>query len=351
MHGDTKEKISEIVIKILYRRFDNFPEDANKNRNAPFHKAFLNAFSNKLETFVKDIPYFISLTSWLHGLNTTLGQTFFESVAHILSNGSKKEYTSKRSGNLLISQYQKQSISEIITDLSNGNEIPCLERENRILFNNDGIADVECAGFSADVFIEEDDEIIAIELKAVRPNSGEVKGEKQKILEGKAALSRLFPNKKINFFIGFPFDPTCDHCDCDTEYDKKRFISSIINMEKYFAEDEVLLSSGLWDYLSGEKNTMEQILEIINTIATTKFMDIYDYINNNDNRNTDLYKKYLKNWNMNKELFITNNISMVEDYMNSMFKRIYNQPIFKNGEYNINRFITLSDLIRQKMGQ
>ena len=122
-------------------------------------------------------------------------------------------------------------------------------------------------------------------------------------------------------------------------------------MEKYFAEDEVLLSSGLWDYLSGEKNTMEQILEIINTIATTKFMDIYDYINNNDNRNTDLYKKYLKNWNMNKELFITNNISMVEDYMNSMFKRIYNQPIFKNGEYNINRYITLSDLIRQKMGQ
>ncbi len=34
-----KEEISEIVIKILYRRFDNFPEDANKNRNAPFHKA------------------------------------------------------------------------------------------------------------------------------------------------------------------------------------------------------------------------------------------------------------------------------------------------------------------------
>ncbi len=251
MIDDTKEKISEIVIKILYRRFDNFPEDANKNRNAPFHKAFLNAFSDKLETFVTNIPYFISLSSWLHGLNTTLGQTFFEGVAHILSNGSKREYTSKRSGSLLISQYQKQAISEIITDLSNGNAKPCLERENKLLFNNKDVADTDSLGFSADVFIEEDDEIIAIELKAVRPNSGEVRGEKQKILEGKAALSRLFPDKKINFFLGFPFDPTSE--ENDTKYNKKRFMSSIINMEKYFAEDEVLLSSELWDYLSGEK--------------------------------------------------------------------------------------------------
>lgn len=289
-------RISEVVIRILYRRFDNFPEDANKNRNAPFHKAFLNAFSDKLEDFVTNIPYFISLSSWLHGLNTTLGQTFFESVSHILSDGSKREYTSKRSGNLLISQYQKQAISEIITDLSNGNEKPNLERENRLLFNNKDVADTDSLGFSADVFIEEEDEIIAIELKAVRPNSGEVRGEKQKILEGKAALSRLFPDKEIKFFIGFPFDPTNEGY--DTKYNKKRFMSSIINMQKYFAEEEVLLSAELWDYLSGEKNTMEQILTIINSIATTEFMEIYEYVNNNDNRNTDKYKLYLQTWNM-----------------------------------------------------
>jgi len=337
-------RISEVVIKILYRRFDNFPEDANRNRNAPFHKAFLNAFSDKLEDFVTNIPYFISLSSWLHGLNTTLGQTFFESVSHILSDGSKREYTSKRSGNLLISQYQKQLISEIITDLSNGNEKPNLEKENRFLFNNKGVADTDSLGFSADVFIEEEDEIIAIELKAVHPNSGEVRGEKQKILEGKAALSRLFPDKEIKFFIGFPFDPTSD-----TEYNKKRFMSSIINMDKFFDAEEVLLSSELWDYLSGEKNTMEQILSIINSIATTEFMEIYEYINNNDNRNTDKYQQYLRTWNMNRELFLVNNFSKIKEQLDSKYKRIYNQPVFKNGEYNLNRFITLSNLIREVM--
>jgi hypothetical protein len=340
-------RISEVVIKILYRRFDNFPEDANRNRNAPFHKAFLNAFSDKLEDFVTNIPYFISLSSWLHGLNTTLGQTFFESVSHILSDGSKREYTSKRSGNLLISQYQKQLISEIITDLSNGNEKPNLEKENRFLFNNKGVADTDSLGFSADVFIEEEDEIIAIELKAVHPNSGEVRGEKQKILEGKAALSRLFPDKEIKFFIGFPFDPTSEGR--DTEYNKKRFMSSIINMDKFFDAEEVLLSSELWDYLSGEKNTMEQILSIINSIATTEFMEIYEYINNNDNRNTDKYQQYLRTWNMNRELFLVNNFSKIKEQLDSKYKRIYNQPVFKNGEYNLNRFITLSNLIREVM--
>ena len=170
-----------------------------------------------------------------------------------------------------------------------------------------------------------------------------MRGEKQKILEGKAALSRLFPDKEIKFFIGFPFDPTTDKG--DTEYNKKRFMSSIINMEKYFAEEEVLLSSELWDYLSGEKNTMEQILSIINTIATTKFMEIYEYINNNDNRNTDKYKLYLQTWNMYQELFIVSNISKVEEKLNSKYKRVLNQPVFKNGEYNINRYMILRELI------
>ncbi len=128
-------------------------------------------------------------------------------------------------------------------------------------------------------------------------------------------------------------------------------MSSIINMDKYFAEEEVLLSSELWDYLSGEKNTMEQILKIINFIATKEFMEIYEYLNNNCNRNTALYKQYLSKWNMNKELYIANNISKIEGYMNSKYKRIYNQPVFKDGEYNINRFIVLSDMIREKMGQ
>lgn len=39
-----KERIALEVIKTPKSRFENFPEDASDNRNAPFHEAFLEAF-------------------------------------------------------------------------------------------------------------------------------------------------------------------------------------------------------------------------------------------------------------------------------------------------------------------
>ena len=47
LRNKVKEKIATEVIKTLVSRFDSFPEDASQNRNAPFHTAFLKAFSNK----------------------------------------------------------------------------------------------------------------------------------------------------------------------------------------------------------------------------------------------------------------------------------------------------------------
>ncbi len=134
-----KQQIACIVIKILLQRFETFPIDATNNRNAPFHKAFLSAFSTKLNNKVSDVPFFISLSSWLHGLNTTLGQSFFESVAHILSDGEKREYTSKKLGNIQISMTQKNNINKIITELSNSINAPNFEKENKTIFINNFI--------------------------------------------------------------------------------------------------------------------------------------------------------------------------------------------------------------------
>jgi hypothetical protein len=58
-----REKISIEVMKTLVSRFDSFPEDASENRNAPFHEAFLKAFSDKLDNKVSDVPFFITLSS------------------------------------------------------------------------------------------------------------------------------------------------------------------------------------------------------------------------------------------------------------------------------------------------
>jgi len=344
-----KEKISIEVIKTLVNRFGTFPEDASNNRNAPFHEAFLSAFSDKLNGKVSDTPFFISLSSWLQGLNTTLGQSFFENVAHHLCNGEKREYTSKKLGNLQISQTQKTNINNIITDLSNATCTPNLAYENNLIFQNDNTVLVNAIDFSADVFIEDVDSITAIELKSVKPNSGEMRGEKQKILEGKAALYRQFPGKQIKFFIGFPFDPTVNPVtESVTSYDKTRFLGSIINMTKYFASDETLVASELWDMLSGQPYTMEDILEIVNKISTTEFLNKFQLLSDNNKRITPEYRTQLFEWNLYSELELIDNNDKIIDRIRTdkNLIRTYNKTAFDNkGNYNIDRYITLKELI------
>lgn len=342
------EKISFQAIKVLFSRFESFPEDASSNRNAPFHKAFLNAFADKFQDKVSDIPFFISLSSWLQGLNTTLGQTFFENVAHILCDGEKREYTSKKLGNLQIDRKQKENINSIITELSTGKAQPNLASENQKLFIDDSTEPVSAIDFSADVYIDDGTQITAIELKSVRPNSGEMRGEKQKMLEGKAALYKFFTGKSIKFFIGFPFDPT-NSPDDETGCNKTRFLNSIINMNKFFAQGEVLLAGELWDFLSGEQGTMTQLLQIINTIATTEFLNKYDFINNHQNKvtNLELYKQRLTEWNLHSELELVNNETTIKTNIgtNKKLIKIFNQLVFRDGDYNIDRYSALQKLI------
>ena len=342
LSNKVKEKIAIEVIRTLVARFENFPEDASNNRNAPFHESFLKAFSNKLNGKVSDTPFFISLSSWLHGLNTTLGQTFFEKVAHHLSNGEKREYTSKRLGNLPIKQSQRNHIAQIIADLSNDTLAPNLNNENNLLFTQYNDAEINAMDFSADVFIEDAASIVAIELKSVKPNSGEMKGEKQKILEGKAALYNLFPDKQIHFYIGFPFDPTVDpDNEAVTSHNKPRFLSSIINMNKYFATDESLVANELWDLLSGQQNTMDEILDIINAVSTTEFLEKFKFLIDGTNRIKPDYITQLKEWHLYSEIeLINNNATIIQKIANNKtLTRIYNKNSFDSkGNYSWDRY-------------
>ena len=314
------------VIRVLKTRFDNFPEDSQENRNAPFHEAFLTAFKDKIEKYVDNVPYFISLSSWLHGLNTTLGQSFFENVAHILSDGEKRTFKKCK-----IAEKQQNAILEIITNLKNGQRKPNLEEENELIFQAGGDL-VNALDFTADVFIMEKDYVEAIELKSVRPNAGEMRGEKLKILSAKACLKIKYPDKEIRYFIGFPFDPLSD---TPTGFNKERFMKHLIEFEKYFDPKEVLLAGELWDRLSVEQNTMDKILKIINKIAKPDFLEKYEFVNNPQNfeKNNDEYLAILKEWFLFDEIKIFENFEKLKNKN----PRLINQELFKNGNYNRKR--------------
>lgn len=320
-----KEQIAHAVIKVLYSRFNSFPTENGSNRNAPFHIAFLQAFKKNLENRVKNIPDFIGLSSWMQGLNTSLGQSFFESVAHILCDGEKREFK----GNTIFVE-QKMIIGEIMTDLKNGECLPSLKREDNILANKANGAICFASNFTADCFYETDTDIVAIELKSVRPNSGEMKGEKQKILEGKAILKKLYPTKNVKYVFGFPFDPTSEE---ETSYDKTRFLKYLVEAEKFVAHDDFLIADELWSFLaSTEKGTMQEIIDIINSIATPEFMDKFSKIQSKDTDSATKYK-ILSDWHLISEIRILNDVVKTKNNC-----RLYNQSIFKHdGSYNYKR--------------
>ncbi len=260
---EQKNRISEEIKKILSSRIESFPDLSSENRNAPFHDAILDCFKEQFKGLNIETPRLIAIASWLHGLSTSLG-TGFENIGHILSNGYKRKFTGPYT--LKIKKEQSLAIEEIIRRLKSSQVKPDLLEENEKIFHfQKDQEETDALGFTADIFIEKKNEIIAIEMKSVRPNSGEGRGEKQKILYGKAALKLMYPKHDIKFFIGFPFDPTSLE---STKYDKKRFFSYLIEFKKFFSEEEVLIADELWDYLSGTKNTMNQIIEVIrDTIA------------------------------------------------------------------------------------
>jgi hypothetical protein len=295
------------VIKALKRRFDNFPigEDiqkvhSNENlRNAPFHIKFLQAFEPRIKAkWNDDMPLLLSLTSWLHGLDTTLGQSFFEAVAHILSGGEKRVFKDYK-----ITVAQAHEINTIMTDLKNNAIQPNIYCENcRIRVCNTecpknkidiGELTESASQFTADNFVEKDDIVEAVEIKSVRPNSNEAANEKRKILTAKVVLHNLYPNKEIKFWIGFPFDPFYN---TEIGCNKTFFMKQLVEFNKYFDPQEVLLANELWDCLSGVTQTMETILEIINAIATPDFEEKFKFINDIHNYNSMEYIDILQKW-------------------------------------------------------
>lgn len=333
-----KEKIALQVIKTLYSRFENFPENASDNRNAPFHEAFLEAFKLKIEKHVTSVPIFVSLASWMHGLNTSIGQSFFEKTAQILCDGEKRKFK-----NLTINTTQQTAVNEIISSLKNNNSKPNLIKENELIFSELGKASNSIPNFDADVYYEDENDIVVIEIKTVKPNSGIFKVEKEKILLAKAALKNLHPSKNVYYYLAFPFDPLNEN---KCGYDKERFFSYSIDFKKFFDGAEVLLADEFWNFLSGEKETMQEILRIINSISMPDFMSNFNLINDSNSTISDSkkYTKLLKEWFLIRELKFIENKHTIEELSkkNKKLTKLLNQNLFDTeGKYKDDRINSL----------
>lgn len=348
MDARKQQLIALETIKILKSRADSFPDDTTIARNAPFHKAFLKAFESKFEELNTNSDVLLNVSSWIHGLNTTLGQSFFEGVAHILCDGDKKVFPG---ADYRLFSEQERVISEHMTDLKNGSVIPNTAAEDEMLSNAARGDLVVGTNFTADCFFEDNNRIVAIELKSVRPNSGETRGEKQKILKAKAALRHYFSNipgckdKEVFYYFGFPFDPTAT---TETGYDKSRFMGNMIEFSKFCAPEDILLADELWSFLSGERDTMEAILNIIKDISCPTFPAEFDFVCSAHSIETDpaRYRSIVEKWHLYDEVKIVDEWNRIATANERNIVSVRNLSAFNdNGKYNGRRASALMAFI------
>ena len=282
---DVQEEIALETISLLVSSISFVPTYKHQASNAPFYNSLLEAVELKNRNGTDFRLDF-------EKINSTLHKSFLKKIAHIFSGGDERE----------------------LSDLN------------------------------IDVFIQDDTKITVIQLETDDFFARTMLEQRQILREIRKNVSSEYSNKQIDCYLGIPFDP---YSTTPTGYDKTHFLNMIVDGNKYFAPEEVLLSSELWDFLSGEKDTMQQILDIINAIATPQFMKNYFFLKDGKNRKHDEqeYKVRLKNWFLFSELELLEKATSIEENLAGKKKRIYNQSMFTtDGEYKWERYRTLIKL-------
>ena len=90
---------------------------------------------------------------------------------------------------------------------------------------------------------------------------------------------------------------------------------------------------------------MENLLEIINTIAKPDFKDKYNVLTNKDSAIEDR-KRILEEWNLFSEIELIEHDEIIKEKIitDTRLKRIYRKDCFKHGEYDFERYIELIKL-------
>jgi len=128
-------------------------------------------------------------------------------------------------------------------------------------------------------------------------------------------------------------------------------------MDKFFADDEILIADELWDRLSENSGTMEEILGLINAVSTQDFNAKFDFVNDPENIFVDRerYNSILDNWNLNRDAWLVKNLLQIEKSLaESKYRRIFSKKLFKERslgnpdnysvEYDYERYMAIREL-------
>ena len=192
----------------------------------------------------------------MQSLNTTFGSSIYEPVAELLATSyfalSKKQYVV---GNE-ISEGSQSEITDIINDLSigeNTNKSEEIERIRKVcqLGNMKKIKTVK-----VDLFVQaEDGAIHFFDLKTVKPNKSNFKDFKRTLLEWIAIYFAKYPDANVNSYIAIPYNPY------EPDPYERWTMKGMLDLDY-----ELKVADEFWDFLGGS-GTYDELLDCFERVG------------------------------------------------------------------------------------
>jgi len=256
-----KNRITCILKEIQRKKFKDYkPEPSSK----PFHTRLLG----------KDR---MNLFSFIHSLNTNFGTTIFETIALELAKDNFNTCYGQKNAGTKMSRCAKEEIDKIIYEIEHKNikSNKSFEIERiRNVCQTGGMLNVGNLT-KVDVYLEKiNGEKFLFDIKTAKPNKSAFVKFKEQLLKWVAVTLAENSSTKVNTAIAIPYNP----------YDPKPYerwtISGMLD-----TQSELFVAEKFWDWVSGEENTYNNLLECFECVGIEMKLEIEDYFKKHSNVN------------------------------------------------------------------
>ena len=189
--------------------------------------------------------------SLIHSWATTLGQSLYEKLAVIISEGNCDESDTHVKMGGGISDLRKTVINGIMRDLRNGTREPDKIKESEeILATSNKGAKFQKEGNIADFYMNRNKQEYYFEIKTVKPNIDVFTASKKKMLDWLARQEI-----DIKSIVALPYNP----------YAPKPY-ARFTEQNLYDKKEEFMVGKDFWDFLGGD-GAYEELLELFDKVG------------------------------------------------------------------------------------
>ena len=193
----------------------------------------------------------IAAYSFIHSMATTLGMSIYEDVSVIIASETSEVAFRNYGVGGAISKYQKITISNIISQLRNGNRKANIDKEiKEVLEVSAENGEFQKSGNIADFYMKRNNQEYYFEIKTVKPNIDVFEKSKTKLLEW-VARTRM----PINVCLAFPYNPY---------YPKPYQRFTEVGMMD--APNDFLVGAEYWNFIGGQ-NIFQELLTTFDEVG------------------------------------------------------------------------------------